>query len=120
VDSVFPSNSIDFSLSRKVANPLGAIFGSVITHPTAVTTRGRSPSLLASCWPAVFVVANLCSRKKPAATMRYVAGNFGQWSAIRMLIPRTIAAEMSAVGASGTTSATIIPVAAINVRPTNG
>src|SRR4030095_10207939 len=67
VDSFLPSNSIDLSLSRKVANPLDAIFGSVITHPTAVTTRGRSPSFSASCWPAVFVVANLCSRKNPNA-----------------------------------------------------
>ena len=91
VDSVLPSNSIDFSFNRNVANPFAAIFGSVITHPTAVTTRGRSPSLRASCWPAVFVVANLCSKKKPVATMRYVAGNFGQQSAIRMQIPRTIA-----------------------------
>ena len=31
--------------------------------------------------------------------MRYVAGNFGQHSAIRMQIPKTSAAEMSAVGA---------------------
>src|SRR6266581_3514652 len=76
VDSFLPSSSIDFSLSRNVANPLGAIFGSVIAHPTAVMTRGRSPSLSETCWPAVFVVANLCSRKKPAATMRYVAGDF--------------------------------------------
>jgi hypothetical protein len=52
--------------------------------------------------------------------MRYVAANFGQQSVIRMQIPITSAAEMSAVGASGTTSATIIPEAAINARPTNG
>jgi hypothetical protein len=52
--------------------------------------------------------------------MRYVAGNFGQQSAVRMQIPRTIPAERSAVGDSGTISARIIPVAAITVRPTNG
>ena len=120
VDSFLPSSSIDFSLSRNVANPLGAIFGSVITHPTAVMTRGRSPSLSESCWPAVFVVANLCSRKKPAATMRYVAGDFGQQSATRMQLPRTIAAKINTVDRSGTISATVIPVAAINASPTNG
>jgi hypothetical protein len=37
-----------------------------------------------------------------------------------MQIPRTIAAEMSAVDAIGTISATIIPTAVINARPTNG
>jgi hypothetical protein len=120
VDWFLPSSSIDFSLSRNVANPLGAIFGSVITYPTAVTTRGRSPSLSASCWPAVFVVANLCSRKKPAATMKYVAANFGQHSATRMQIARTTAAKINTVDRTGTTSATVIPVAAINARPTNG
>src|SRR5215211_695641 len=120
VDSFLPSSSIDFSLSRNVANPLGAIFGSVITHPTAVTARGRSPSLSASCWPAVFVVANLCSKKKPAATMRYVAANFGQQSATRIQIARTIATKINTVDRIGTSSATIIPAAAINARPTNG
>ena len=52
--------------------------------------------------------------------MRYVAGNFGQHSANRMQIPKISAVEMSALGARGTTSAMIIPVAATNVRPTNG
>jgi hypothetical protein len=37
-----------------------------------------------------------------------------------MQIPRTIAVEASAVAVSGMISATIIPVAAINARPTNG
>jgi hypothetical protein len=68
----------------------------------------------------VFVVANLWSRKKPAATMRYVAVNFGQQSPMRMQIPTTIAAEIRAVDPRGTTSATIIPTAAISARPTNG
>jgi hypothetical protein len=52
--------------------------------------------------------------------MRYVVANFGQQIAIRMQIPRPIAAEISAVCARGRNSAAIIPVAAIIVRPTNG
>src|SRR5262249_112063 len=120
VGSVLPSNSIDLSLSRNVANPLGAIFGSVVTHPTTVTTRGRSPSVSASCWPAVFVVANFSSSKKPAATMRYVGASLGQQSKNTMQTSTIIAAEMSAVDASGTISATTIPVAAISASPTNG
>jgi len=52
--------------------------------------------------------------------MRYVTGNFGQQSAIRMQIPKTSAAEVSAVGGNETTSPVVIPVAAINVRPMNG
>src|SRR5215831_5387727 len=119
-DSFLPSNSIDLSLSRKVANPLGAIFGSVVTHPTAVTTRDRSPSFSTSCWPAVFVIASLCSRKKPDATMRYVAANLGEQSKNTMQIPTIIAAEISAVDVSGKISATIIPAAAIGASPTNG
>jgi hypothetical protein len=40
VDLVSPSNSIDSSLNRKVAKPFVAIFGSEVTKPIAVTTRG--------------------------------------------------------------------------------
>src|SRR4029453_8742708 len=120
VDSFLPSNSIDLSLSRNVANPLGAIFGSLITQPTAVPPGGPSPSCVASCCPALVVVANLCSKKKPAATIRYVKANLGHQTATRMQIPRTTAPEMSAVGPTGTNSAPIIPTAAISARPTNG
>src|SRR5207249_8583483 len=97
VDWFLPSNSIELSLSRKVANSLGAIFGSVITNPTAVTVRARSPRLFASCCPSVLVVANLCSRKKPAATTRYVPVNLGQHARIRMHAATIIAAGTSAV-----------------------
>ena len=119
-DRFVPSNSIDVSLSRNVANPLGAILGSLITHPTAVAVRGRSPNLFASCCPSVLVVANLCSRKKPAATTTYVPVNLGQHARIRMHAPRIIAAGTSAVDRTGKISATTIPVMAINARPTNG
>ena len=36
VDCFLPSNSIDSSLTRNVANPFGAILGSLITKPFAV------------------------------------------------------------------------------------
>ena len=115
-----PSNSIDVSLSRNVANPLAATLGSLITHPTAVTVRGRSPSRFPSCCPSVLVVANLCSRKKPAATTRYVPVNLGQHARRRMPAARTNAAGTNAVNRTGKISATTIPVMAISARPTNG
>jgi hypothetical protein len=68
----------------------------------------------------VFVVVKLCSRKKPAATMRYVANNLGQPAKIRMQTARIIAAAVGAAGGSGKNSAAIIPVTANNVRVTNG
>jgi len=64
VDPFLPFEFNDFTLSRNVANPLGATFGSVITHRLAVTTRGRSPSLSASCWPAVFRCREFVQQKK--------------------------------------------------------
>src|SRR5437879_11130400 len=78
VDAVFPSNSIDSSLNRKVANPFGATFGSDVTNPTAFTTRGRSLRSVASCRPVVSPVRKLWSTKKPAPMKRYVDPKVGQ------------------------------------------
>src|SRR5204862_276273 len=78
VNCVLLSSSIDLSLSRKVAKPLVAVFGSLITDPTAVTTRGRLPSSAASCRPSVFSVRKLCRRKNASATKPYVASSLGQ------------------------------------------
>src|SRR5207244_6730966 len=78
VDAVFPSNSIDSSLNRKVANPFGATFGSDVTNPTAFTTRGRSLRSVASCKLDVSPIRKLWSKKKPQPTRKYVDGKFGR------------------------------------------
>ena len=69
VDCCLPSSSTDSSLSRNVANLFGAILGSLITKPVAVTTRGRLPSSAATHCPSVLLVRKPCNRKKPAPTI---------------------------------------------------
>src|SRR6202040_2884796 len=78
LETAFPSNSIDSSLNRKVANPFGATFGSDLTDPTAFTTRDRSLRSTASRNPAVSPVRKLWSKKKPVPTRKYVDVTCGQ------------------------------------------
>ena len=115
-----PSSSIDSSFSRNVANPLGAIFGSLITNPFAVRTRGRLLSSAASRCPSVLLVRKPCSRKKPAPTTAYVAANLGQRRIATAQSMMIIAVATSAVEESGSKSARIIPTPAISANPTNG
>jgi hypothetical protein len=120
VGFLLPSNSIDSSFSRNVAKPLGAIFGSLMTKPVAVTTRGELPSAAASRCPAVLLVRKSWSRKNPAPTMAYVSRSFGQQAMMKVQNARAIAVAVRAAGGGGKISAVIIPTAAINARPTNG
>jgi len=98
------SSSIDASFSRNVANPFDAIFGSLMTNPVAVTARGRFPSSAASCWPSLFVVSKLCSRKKPAPTIAYVAIEPGQHITASAEATVTMVAASRAEGGNGKNS----------------
>src|SRR5438067_3378569 len=120
VNCVLPSSSIDLSLSRKVAKPLVAVFGSLITDPTAVTTRGRLPSSAASCRPSVFSVRKLCRRKNASATKAYVASSLGQQMTAILQTLKTAAAAASAMDGSGKISAARIPATAMSAKPRNG
>src|SRR5205814_5624846 len=119
VGRVFPSNSIDSSLNRNVANPFGAVFGSEVTNPTAFTTRGRSLRSVASRKPDVSPIRKLWSKKKPAPTSRYVEPTFDQKNSGSAPSANTTAVSNQRDAAIGKKSATTIPSAAINARPTN-
>src|SRR5437763_12351379 len=120
VRSVFPSNWIDANLSRNVAKPFDAIFGSEATTPTALTTRDRSLRSVASRKPDVSPVRKLWRRKNPMPTRKYVDPRFGQEKNASATKANVIALNHHLDAAIGKKSATTIPIAAIKARPTNG
>ena len=120
VSCFLPSNSIESSFSKKVANPLGAIFGSLMTNPVAARTRGRFPSWTASCCPSVLLFRKPCSRKNPHPTIAYVAIKFGQRRTTKAQIATLIAITRRTSEEGRRNSEKIIPTPAITARPTNG
>src|SRR5437773_9763759 len=115
-----PSSSIHSSFSKKVANPFGAIFGSLITNHVALRTRGELPISAASRSPSALLLRKLCSRKKAAPTIAYVALKLGQRRTSKAQITTSTEIARRVDGERGKQSAKITPIAATTARPTNG
>ena len=119
VGCFLPSSSIDSSLSRNVANPFGAIFGSLITNPLAVTlVAGRQ----AAPRSAALGIAGLKTVQQEEASPNDYIGCDQAWPT-----QEGDGAEHDDYRSChqrrrtrGKNSASIIPIPAIAANPANG